>query len=462
MMTMKLPDASSSSVLILSAPVVEKLSTSCNEGRLPPTYVGSRRIRPSSALVRQVWRQQNVNARGNSPLVPEGENVQSVKNTTVTYKIVDPVTAIERRMTSEEKKLQRLAHLQEKKKQKQLRKGQQANLPPGTTGSKRSISRLSDVQDSHRYYNLPINDESIAEELADLQGNNDCVPPVVLGPAAAMQAFRCGALMDTQPASDHGLSIVVNDSLARQWAECLVDQVMAPTEHSRQQESALRPMPYQVVPEVWQRLRPASLITGGVAVADSQPQPELDATTVSDPIVEISAAEKSEWISCTVRPPCPPFDATSEAIVRVLHAAGLHVSCGSKFGADFLLYDGPRQARHAFAGLRVYSGDPISAAIAKDAGDLSHGAESGKDESVAHDAQLPWPLPGAHDVAGYVRCLNTAGKLALVATAINMGPSIDVVFLDLALQKVPDASGRSKRSRGGKSIEDRIRKLAKT
>ena len=62
-------------------------------------------------------------------------------------------------------------------------------------------------------------------------------------------------------------------------------------------------------------------------------------------------------------------------------------------------------------------------------------------------------------MAGYVRCLNTAGKLALLATVIHddeQGHRISVI--DLALEKV-DHQRKPKRA---KTLEERLETLAKT
>ena len=129
-------------------------------------------------------------------------------------------------------------------------------------------------------------------------------------------------------------------------------------------------------------------------------------------------------------------------------AAAFHISDGAKFGCDYLLYDGPRQERHAFAGLRILppmtTGFPVN----------------------------------AYDLAGYVRCLNTAGKLALLATSIvvddddgddttmshhNEKPTPrqqrrKILFVDLALEKVVATTSR----RPKKTMAQRLQNLSKT
>jgi hypothetical protein len=152
-----------------------------------------------------------------------------------------------------------------------------------------------------------------------------------------------------------------------------------------------------------------------------------------------------DYAYCPMRPPphwSRPRHEEEAAIVQLLHRdTHLHISCGAKFGCDYLLYDGPRTERHAFAGLRI-----LFAREQRDGGEH-------------------FPLPTAYDLAGYVRCLNTAGKLALIATAIRDAddsadnrPRLRVLLVDLALVKV--ASTTSRRPR--KTMEQRIKNLAKS
>ena len=61
------------------------------------------------------------------------------------------------------------------------------------------------------------------------------------------------------------------------------------------------------------------------------------------------------------------------------------------------------------------------------------------------------PLPTAYSLTSFVRCLNTAGKLALIATVVSSPSPVDndnankndedyrVLFVDVALEKVLDA-----------------------
>jgi hypothetical protein len=83
--------------------------------------------------------------------------------------------------------------------------------------------------------------------------------------------------------------------------------------------------------------------------------------------------------------------------------------------------------------------------------------------------------PNPYDLAGYVRCLNTAGKLALLATSVVMnGTEIKngsndgdqpgasqcrkILIVDLALEKIAMTTSR----RPKKTMEQRLKNLSKT
>lgn len=79
----------------------------------------------------------------------------------------------------------------------------------------------------------------------------------------------------------------------------------------------------------------------------------------------------------------------------------------------------------------------------------------------ATKAWCKFPLPRAYDLAGYVRCLNTAGKLALLATVVparDDDKGYSIAIIDLALEKV-DVKRKPKRA---KTLEERLITLAKT
>ncbi|KAL3788484.1 hypothetical protein ACHAW5_002543 [Stephanodiscus triporus] len=127
---------------------------------------------------------------------------------------------------------------------------------------------------------------------------------------------------------------------------------------------------------------------------------------------------------------------------HLIRHSGLHVACGAAFGCDFLLYDGRREDRHSFAGLRVYGSV------------RSHRGGDYYDEVSCHidaDSTSEWggvvrfPMPSAYDLAGFVRTMNTARKIALVAMVARGGRGgrcgdksniATIAFVDLALEKV--------------------------
>jgi len=127
---------------------------------------------------------------------------------------------------------------------------------------------------------------------------------------------------------------------------------------------------------------------------------------------------------------CSSVGDIDELVVNCLwNMHNVHVSCGAKFGCDYLLYDGDRRERHAFAGLRVL-----------------RPRQSANQSCTQNSATFPIPCP--YDIAGYVRGLNTAGKVALIATAFDNGDgNAKVVFVDLALEKILSAPTHQKKRR---------------
>jgi hypothetical protein len=403
-------------VICFSAPLVRRLAT--DQVRLPPTYVGVRRVRPSSRLVHK--------AMQSSALIPS--------KTSVVFKVVDQETGEERRMTSKEKKTLKFQRIQEQKEQKAALK-LSASTPVEEEPSK--VGAVEDsVKEEGRYVQLEVDASILEQELADLRGERNGVPPVVLSQSMAEQAFQQGIITKDADASaavcdenrmQSTPDVVIDDVLGGQWAEAL-KKSMVPAEATRQREE-MRPMPYQLVPETWSRMRPT--------LGDSPSAVEAEAETFSPP----APADEKAWSFCQIRP-TTPLDADLAAVVQLLHrGTNLHLSCGAKFGCDFLLYDGSRNERHAFAGLRV----------------LHCEHNSSNNDATSSDL----PLPTAYDMAGYVRCLNTAGKLSLLATVVTDDTTNTrrVALVDLALEKILQTSSRRSNK---KTIADRKRTLAKT
>jgi hypothetical protein len=238
------------------------------------------------------------------------------------------------------------------------------------------------------------------------------------------------------------ISAFFDPDLSSRWAGMLAERVKR-AEAERNQDRGVRPMPYSLEPEPWTRRRPASMVPAAAETPSSSSgselaSPDKNPTRRGSPSAEeepagaaegsmAAAAPGRSWLVCghggsPDGAGAPPGSRAlvDAAVVQAVHTStGLHVGCGAKFGCDYLLYEGPRRDHHAFAGLRVV---PPGAPPPPGA------------------APLQLPLPDPCDLAGYVRGLNTAGKLALLATAVPGGEggaaACRVAVVDLALKKV--------------------------
>lgn len=281
-------------------------------------------------------------------------------------------------------------------------------------------------------------------------------------------------------ANKNSNNIEVDDALAQLWATKIQGQINI-AEQLRSQEP-IRPMAYTIVPEVWTRMRPVStMVTQSTNYQTTSSANANDSKLISSPedvyaryttihtdhtFVETNMYTKTtkciDLLRDTNRTEDTnnhdddddtnnlPYYITSMGklysnendakvednhciIFNHLYDRNLHISCGAKFGCDFLLYDGPREERHAFAGLRILTPNTFNS-------------------TDQEQSQLPIPSP--YDLAGFVRCLNTAGKLALLATVIRTNsvckykdndgsPTtcgsrenvVKVVFVELVLEK---------------------------
>jgi tRNA splicing endonuclease len=386
-----------SAVIIFTAPLVKQLSSP--EVRLPPNYVGVRRVRPSS--------------RGVAAKLLEGKS-SAVTTSKITFKIKDE-NGKERRMTGQEKKALKQTIALEKKAQGKKKRGL-AEASSDVSLFDPSTPNNESGNNHRSYHQLPVNPAALEQELAELRGERGNLPPVILSPPMALQAQ--GVLPGVyQNNSDKGCLLMYDDILSQKWAKALKDS-MVPAENVRQQED-MRPMAYQLTPEPWHRLRPdwdgtkleTSIRTSSFeSCFKSQEKPS-----------SVSIEDKCEWAVVNCRPPSN-FDVDVSIVFEYLYReTSFYASCGAKFGSDFLIYDGPREERHAFAGMRVLS--------SKDG----------------------LPLPTAYSLAGYVRCLNKAGKLALLATVIldqsDEKPLYRIALVDVALEKILTAPTHQKRAR---------------
>ena len=386
--------ASTSAFMAHAASLVMDLN---DNYRLPPTYVGVRRVRPSTKEVQSAW----VGTTGRGNILKDDANTATNPTTAVVFKVTNE-DGTERRMTTKEKKdlkmiLRKESYRANKKKKSERKEASRQN---GSSVSNKNITTTTTTtihtkNNDSKYHQLQVNDSALEEELADLRGDRRGVPPVLLSPPMTLQAKIVLLNEDIQRPSYQ-----LDDNLSKTWA-ISIKKGMQAAEQIRNGED-MRPMAYQVVPEVWTRLRPKTLNDG----VQGSPTPTANdfASTVT------VAPPESSWSLVTIRQNQHSLDSANIAIIDLLyHHTKLHVSCGVKFGCDYLLYDGPRHERHAFAGLRILSG-PCN----------------------------------PYDLAGYVRGLNTAGKLALVAKVEADGK---VALVDLALEKILSAPTHVKRKR---------------
>lgn len=358
-----------------------ELTQALSEHRLPPTYVGVRRIRPSATVVAALQSCNN-----------EQECTQSSQ---VTFTVSDPETGVTRRMTRQEKKGLKLKLKQEQLLEKKQRKLQEQQIQKDaaaagsnneTTKKRKRTSLIPDFLKGDDYYNLPVNVAALEQELADLAGERNRVPPVAVGPPMSR-------LLLATP-----LRIVVDDALAQAWAVALKES-MKDAETVRQAED-MRALVYDVVPSVWSRMRPESLGLNSVGSSS------------------FVLNDGDAYSTFPLRASSTRADLDRAAVIQALHCGTqLHASCGAKFGGDYLIYEAPRDECHAFAGLRVLS-------------------------MSEHTTTTTYPIPTAYDMTGYVRCLHTAAKLALLAMVqertcpVDGGMVYHVAFVELALIKI--------------------------
>jgi len=449
-------------VVVCSALLVQQLV----QARIPPNYIGVRCVsNPTKAI------------QGNKTNGQQQATMQS----DVVFKVTE-ADGTERRMTRQEKKTLRRKLTQEKKtlapQESNAKKRKTLSMdtgiatvtpdvtstelqPPTDTNSGHSLptSNPSTKDASVKYHQLSVDATAMQEELEEFSGDRrEGLPPVILSPPMA----RCAANLlgasqsPTTPTSaasqPPNARLQYDEELSQTWAQ-LLKESMLPAEMVRQTED-MRPMAYQLMPEAWTRMRQPNKDEPG-------PHRQQLETTISNASFETTTTtggsifaqsdsdtipSSKSWLVQNCRPPSR-WDVVTAVVFEYFHReTTFHVSCGAKFGADFLVYDGPRSERHAFAGLRVL---------------LPKSSPNG-------DGLLP--VPTAYDMAGYVRCLNTAGKLALLATVVedeicspDRSSSMTlyrVAVVDLALEKILTAPTHQRHARTEKR-RDVSRNLAK-
>jgi hypothetical protein len=342
----------------------------------------------------------------------------------VVYKVINE-DGTERRMTHVEKKQAKLQAAQLKKKLRKEEKQQQQQQA-------KQKDQINESLTGKNYYQLPTaTDPAKPEDVDDRQSHRKGDElPVILSPACTRQAIRQGFLAAATIGNsscktvDDSRVVVFDEELSNQWA-LQVKANMAEAERIRQGEDT-RPMPYQLSPEAWTRMRPEFIDS----TARDKPSSDLVSSEAnvqeSVSLLQLQPPNKTERLS--------NYNETANSIIQLLYQTGdtssLHISCGAKFGSDYLLYHGPRDQCHAFAGLRI-----------------EYCRRATKTNSHEADAaQLP--LPTAYDLSGYVRGLNTAGKLALLATVVVDGNLHRVGIVDLALEKIASGPMRQNKRAG--------------
>lgn len=423
-------DTQGKAAIILSTDLAASLNSSARNGRLLTTAVGIRKIRASTREARDAVK----SAAGTN------KNRTTVSN--MTFKVVGE-DGNERRMTNREKKEAKLQAKSRKKRllEEQSSGGDDSNSchAPQQVIEEDSAENRRDDDDPIGAWSTNTQESIRQEELEDLQFDRKGfhAVPAVISSALAAQALRIG-LLQVSPShlidSETSKPGECDDVIAKQWA-IKIKQGMFRAEELRAKED-MRPMAYRIVPEVWSRLRPA----------EYEDTKETFLTTLNE-TESITAKESGDaiWSFTNMKPnanaenvsarTCPGGDINGLIVNRLWNMHNVHVSCGAKFGCDYLLYDGDRRERHAFAGLRVLR--PML---------------STKTDDVNCES---FPIPCPYDIAGYVRGLNTAGKVALVATAIeNADGHAKILFVDLALEKILSAPTHQKR-RSKRNAESR-------
>jgi tRNA splicing endonuclease len=453
----------SQSAIIFSSELIRQL-----EGpalHLPTNYIGVRQVRPAGGGHLQDGRKRKHGSsessqqlRGDdvdddwSPNFIHGNTNNSstvaavdddkggnVKHDAVVFKVVNP-DGSERRMTSQEKKklkheIKQAKHLERKQekqnevkervrieKEKKLErkklkwlakknKAQNVNNPERELAAKEQESSSSKAESLST---IVLQQKEDHDEETDriYRGN----PPVILTPAATRVAIDMGAIHCDRVLCNR-IKTTLDDDLAKQWAQ-QIQESMLPVERQREKED-IRQMPYKLVPEVWTRLRPVDVFIAG----DDKQASIIDKKSSSPKPLERSP----EYSLTMLRHSSSLYDESAYLIFRHLHQHyNLHLACGARFGCDYLLYDGQREDKHSFAGLRIYN--------------------------VTDNNQM-LPIPSAYDMHGFVRAMNTARKIALVATVLrsSCNPNVaQIAIVDMALEAVLTAPTHIKKGNTNK------------
>ena len=486
--------------------------------RLPANFVGVQSVRQDFSKSSDRESKAGKDDR-------KGEISRLKASNDVKFCVVDE-NGNERRMTKAEKKAKKFQIAQAKKEaKKESTANKKRNFEQITvdgsnsenaaksyitadTEAKTILQLPSDgatVASTSPYHQLPLDPTTLEHELAEFQGKRGSTPPVILSPPMALQFIsKMRKPEKNTPFDDESDSalLVYDHNLSQEWANRLKEQCVLPAEAVREKED-LRPLAYRLQPEPWQRLRPSLeeniVVTWSrKSVCQARKSPLSMISSTSARKGKLSAyginSNPRDWAPLTCRPrlissletkASIQHDDILSIIFEYIHReTPYYVSCGAKFGSDFLVYDGPRDKRHAFAGMRVLSRftNSMTAMASKPAQAISSSEkENNCTESISSGNAVELPLPTAYSLTGFVRCLNTAGKLALLATVDEVSDSGDtnetkssessfvfetkryrVAFVDVALEKVLDVHKRKNRGRSNKKKLQKRRDVTQT
>ena len=335
-------------LVLLDAPHMKRVQTTY---RLPGTYIGVRRIRPSSRAVALAAASRKLALIEPLPRM--------------TFKVADPMTGVERRMTKAEKRAAKQERQRVMKERTQQAKAAQqaeqnikqdtqvdneqqlgqdedeklepslearvaeagaatgANHAPGEHNNDKTHEAAAiNNEDDDKYYYFKITEASLEQELADLRGERSQVPPILLSPGQAHVAAAYNLVPPNTTATSSAdttaigiRNIPINDEYAQQWAAALRASMMPANETRRAED--LRSMVYDIVPQVWKRLRPCFSING-----DLEPSESWDASGLEE--------TSRMTLPCTLRPPLE-IDNDWNLLTQALYRGNdIHMGCGAK------------------------------------------------------------------------------------------------------------------------------------
>jgi hypothetical protein len=469
-------DNNNGAVMIFKSSLVRYVASP--KVRLPSNFVGVRCVRREREC--NSSKNTNTQSTSDNPLpsannnndeddVDNDEEIVTRNNKYIKFVVVDE-NGNERRMTKAEKKKKKRQLAKENKEQAQQNSAKKLKLEedisstiPSSTTTATEGQEGKYSSSSSSYHQLPINPTTMDQELAEFKGERAGLPTVILSPPMALQFFSKNLhilpeiiplvvdkeelLNDDEIVEDahnnnnyddtngDGAVLIHSHSMAKDWSNRLKEKCILPAEFARQKED-LRPLAYRLHPEPWQRMRPTPIKEEPMLTTsrsqnrnhnpdkEDRKKPLIATTTTEDQIIVNPNPRNWITLTCRPRPRLKSSSSSSSSILQhddilsivfeYLHReTPFHLSCGAKFGSDMLLYDGIRETRHAFAGLRVLSRFTNSMTSSSS---LLSTTDKDLNTSSSSSLELQLPLPTAFSLTSFVRCLNTAGKLALLAT----------------------------------------------